>query len=97
MANVRDQINTACPFKFKQMRTARAHNGVSMTARLAGGNDWVNASVEDRFGARQTPESVRGRYKQKPYCQKRDYHLVQKKVKKKKRATKGEEGRATVS
>lgn len=84
-----------CPFKFKQMRTARAHNGVLMAARLARGNDRVYASVKDWSAARQAPESVRGGYKQKPYSQKRDNHLVQKKVKK--RATKGEEGRANVS
>lgn len=77
------------------MRTARAHNAVRMVARLALGNDRIYASVEDWLAARQAPESVRGGYKQKPYGQKRDDHPIQKKVKK--RATKGEEGRATVN
>lgn len=66
MANMRDQIHTACPFKFNRMRTARAHNGVHMAAWLAGTNDRVHASVENRLGARQTEESVRGGHKQKP-------------------------------
>ena len=68
-----------------------------MTAWDAGGNYWVNASVEDWLGARKTPESVRRRYKQKPYCQKRVYHLVHKKEEKKTKKSDKRRGRATVS
>ena len=81
IANMRDQINTA--YLNLKMRTARTHDGMSMAARHAGCNDRVNAGIEDWFFAGHAPESVGGRYKQKPYGQKRDYHLVQKKVGKK--------------
>jgi hypothetical protein len=66
MANMRDQIHTACPSTFNHMRTVRAHDGVRMAAWLAGANDRIHPSVENRFGARQTEESVGGGYKQKP-------------------------------
>jgi hypothetical protein len=43
------------------MRTTGAHNSVRMAARLSGGDDWVNTTIDNWFGARQTPESVSGR------------------------------------
>jgi hypothetical protein len=38
--------------------TVRAHNSMKVTARSARINDGVDTGVEDRFGARQTPECV---------------------------------------
>src|SRR6266404_482028 len=49
MASMQDQINIC--HSSDQMRTVRTHDGVTMFARLAGSNDWVSASIEDRLGA----------------------------------------------
>jgi len=49
MASMQDRINIC--HSSDQMRTVRTHDGVTMFARLAGSNDWVSASIEDRLGA----------------------------------------------
>ena len=48
---------------------------MSMAVRLSRTNDRVNASVEDRYGAWQNPESV-SRRKKEPRSEKNEMHFV---------------------
>lgn len=60
---------------------------MKVAARCARINDRINTSVDNRFGAWQTPECVGRKDKEERRSEKRENHLVSRKVENKEQTT----------
>ncbi len=65
------------------VRTTGTHNSVSMATRLAGSDDRVDASVEDRLSTGQAPKRVSRGGKESHGENRKDHHEAGRKANKK--------------